>query len=166
MTNVCVTVPYNVTGPIFYHLKKKKKNFFCSCLAHICPVGCGKLWNPSSPVNSTSFFPSCLFPVWCPICLWWCVPSSSCPQWWGDILSSVLLFTLFPRWSCITDTLSPLHCLCSPSPCCGSRTFIGWTQILQIWNVVQFIFDPDFFLFSLGLYISKNAVFSLSDWMC
>lgn len=86
-------------------------------LSMVRTVVCGKLWNARAPLMTsvlmfqfTSF--SCLMShlsvVMCALKFLSLVG--------GDILSSALLFTLFPRWggSCITDTLSPLHCPVAP----------------------------------------------------
>ncbi len=86
-------------------------------LSMVKTVICGKLWNARAPLMTSvlmfqlmSF--SCLMShlsvVMCALKFLFLVG--------GVVLSSALLFTLFPwwGWSCITDTLSPLHCPVAP----------------------------------------------------
>lgn len=120
----------------------------------------GKFWNPSSPVNKF-FFPSCLFPVWCPIFLWWCMPSS--------FLSLVvrrhpLLCPSLHSFPSVKLKLCNWHTFPSPLPL--------WPHPL-LWIKDFHWLDPDpsnfngtvhiwprFFLFF------KKCCFSHSDWMC
>ncbi len=124
---------------------------------------CGKLWNARAPLMTSVLMFQLVFFL------------SDVPFICGDVCPQVPVFSgrsrplLCPSLHSFPSVRMKLYnwhnfpspLPCGPTPCCVSRTFIGWTQILSIWNVVQFIFDPNILL---GFTFQK-CCFSHSEWM-